>query len=75
MKIRKTTITFVVLSEYDDPLPSRMSLEDLAAACDTGNMIGNHTVSKEEVLTDPEEIKAELIDMGNDGEFFIDDES
>lgn len=50
---------------------SNMSLEDVAGAITFGEDIGSGVkVVSSETLTDPEQIKNELLAIGNDGAFF-----
>lgn len=66
MTISKTTITFTVL-HVDGELPE--SLEDILAVSDYGNAVGAVTKTTVEAVAD-DEVHDELIALGNDGEFF-----
>jgi len=67
-KFYRTIVHFEVLSE-DAPVGDDVSLETIAAECDTGNWSGRFLDNTEEELTAPEMARA-LIEQGSDPEFF-----
>ena len=70
-KIAKTTVTFTVLHQEDEPLPSDLS--DILYECNEGNAVGWET-SRDTVPVPPEKVAEELVALGNDGEFFADED-
>lgn len=72
MEISKTVFTFTVLHPTDEtPETLEVALEE----SDTGNMVG-WTTNVATTAVDPVALRGELLDLGNDGEFFnADDEN
>lgn len=71
-KIKKTTFTITVLHR-DDVDPAGMQLTDVLHEMDEGCMIG--TVEHVDTIAVPAaQVANELVELGNDGEFFADDE-
>lgn len=69
MKIYKTVITLTVLHTGDLPHDLRYVLEE----AEYGNAVGQETERVTTKLPD-ESVRAELLAIGNDGEFFSDDD-
>lgn len=69
MTVSKTTYVFTVLHLDDNPM---MSLEHALQEASEGHAVGAVIAEAITPLTDGE-VQAELIVLGNDGEFFDDD--
>lgn len=69
-EISKTVFTFTVLHPTDEPL---WSLEHALSESDDGNAVG-WTTGSVTVAVPAGDVAAELIALGNDGEFFDEDE-
>ena len=69
-KIRKTELTFTVLHPATDDL-DEMSVEAIWNECDGGGFIGACTQRTRTDVLDSA-VKRELMELGNDGEFFDD---
>lgn len=67
MKVYKHVFKLVVLSETK---LDHLTLEEIAQGMDTGPYIGTLDLDVVTLITDPEQIQNELVDVGNDGEFF-----
>ena len=72
-KIYRTEVTVVVLSE--DPLPPGSHLENIVHDMDVGNNIGTHKQGPSVEVTGDEAIVASLVEVGNDGNFFGDEDA
>lgn len=70
--VRKTFITFAVLHR-DDATISEMGLSEILEECDTGDMIrSSAAVNTNEFNLTEGELRQELLNIGNDGDFFND---
>lgn len=72
MAIRKGVITYSFL--YDDGIYSDDEVQNMPVCviieeCETGSMIGNFDAMEVTTL-ESEQVKPELLEMGNDGTFF-----
>ncbi len=73
MKVYKTILRVTIYSQDPSPVESA-GLEELGRAIDTGDDIGDVVVLSRRTLTDPKQIRSELLSIGNDGMFFQPDE-
>lgn len=70
-EISKTTLTFTVLHRSDQPL-SR-DIGEILEETDTGHAVGWET-NRVTVSVPANKVRDELLALGNDGEFFDDDD-
>ncbi|GAB4988539.1 MULTISPECIES: hypothetical protein [Mycobacterium] len=70
-RVSKTVVTFTVLHCSDTPLPP--SLDAILQETDYGHAVGLET-SRVTVDVPEDTVRDELLALGNDGEFFEDDD-
>lgn len=70
MKIQKSTMTFTFLHPAEDDVQN-MTVERILDECDTGGFVGSWGATSMTTVDVPDDaIKSELMELGNDGEFF-----
>ena len=72
MNIQKTTITVTILHDATDPI-SEMDLATILREMDSGNLIGTTYSTNSTVNVAPEDVREELLSIGNDGTWFGDE--
>jgi len=68
-RIVKTVFTYTILHPENVRIDS---IEQAIAEAFDGDAVGQETDSRSQILTNPKEIEKELVELGNDGDFFND---